>query len=49
MVIALTFSRLVAKGRVEANWANCTSIFLLKIICSLTAEEKTIYFSIYTF
>jgi hypothetical protein len=27
-------------GRVETTWANCNSTFLLKIICSLTAEEK---------
>jgi hypothetical protein len=40
VVIALTFSRLVATGRVEANWANCNSTFLLKIIYSLTTEEK---------
>jgi hypothetical protein len=40
VVIALTFSWLVATGIAEANWANCNSIFLLKIICSLTAEEK---------
>jgi hypothetical protein len=30
----------VATGITEANWANCNSIFLLKIICSLIAEEK---------
>jgi hypothetical protein len=40
VVIALTFSRLVAIGRVEANWANCNFTFLLKIIYSLTVEEK---------
>jgi hypothetical protein len=40
VVIALTFSWLVATGIAEANWANCNSIFLLKIICFLTAEEN---------
>jgi hypothetical protein len=38
--MALTFSRLVAKGRAEANWANCNSMFLLKVSWSFMAEEK---------
>jgi hypothetical protein len=38
--MALTFSRLVAKGRAEANWANCNSIVLLKLSWSFMAEEK---------
>jgi hypothetical protein len=29
--MALTFSKLVAKGKAEANWANCDSIYLLKL------------------
>jgi hypothetical protein len=38
--MALTFSTLVAKGRAGANWANCNSIFLLKLSWSFTAEEN---------
>jgi hypothetical protein len=38
--MALTFSRLVAKGRATTNWAICDSIFLLSLSWSFIAEEK---------
>ena len=40
VVMALTFSRLVAKGRAVTSWANYESIFLLYLSWSLMAEEK---------
>jgi hypothetical protein len=47
--MALTFSRLVAKGRAEANWANCNSIFFIKAQLVFYGRRKAVHFSIYVF